>query len=106
MAPDFTAWTITHTHKVKIMATIVHRDSGHQFKMETKFPFKVLPPDQSAPLAPVPVPYLNQSLSPGVGEEGGEERGEDEAEEPPAYDAKENVSGDGSDVKAGPSKQQ
>jgi len=96
MAPDFTTWTITHTHKIKVVATILHGESGHQFNMETKFPFKVLPPDMSAPLADETVTCLDQPLGP--------EGSEDEADEPPAYDAKEAVTGNSSDVKAGPSK--
>jgi len=40
------AWTIAHTHKVKITAVVFHEASKHSFEMVTKFPFIVLPPDQ------------------------------------------------------------
>ena len=45
--PDFMAWTIINTHKIKVTAVVSHDESRHSFRMETKFPFNVLAPDQS-----------------------------------------------------------
>jgi len=79
MVQDFMAWTITHTHQIRVTATVCHDESGHVFNMETRFPFNVLAPDQSV------ISKRTREILPANGalHQGA---GEHEAENPPVYD--------------------
>ena len=42
IVPDFNTWTISHVHRLKVELEIVHVDSGHVFKLEGKWPCRII----------------------------------------------------------------